>query len=137
MTDQLELPRLPSTDEEWRARLSPEQYAVLRHAGTERAVTGKYVDTEADGMYHCAACGATLFDSGTKFHSGCGWPSFTDTVDSDAVELLEDRSHGMVRTEVRCARCHSHLGHVFPDGPQDRGGLRYCMNSVSLDLQDR
>ena len=137
MTDQLELPRLPSTDEEWRARLSPEQYAVLRHAGTERAFTGKYVDTEADGMYHCAACGATLFDSGTKFHSGCGWPSFTDTVDSDAVELLEDRSHGMVRTEVRCARCHSHLGHVFPDGPQDRGGLRYCMNSVSLDLQDR
>ena len=137
MTDQLELPRLPSTDEEWRARLSPEQYAVLRHAGTERAFTGKYVDTEADGMYHCAACGATLFDSGTKFHSGCGWPSFTDAVDSDAVELLEDRSHGMVRTEVRCARCHSHLGHVFPDGPQDRGGLRYCMNSVSLDLQDR
>ena len=137
MTDQLELPRLPSTDEEWRARLSPEQYAVLRHAGTERAFTGKYVDTEADGMYHCAACGATLFDSGTKFHSGCGWPSFTDTVDSDAVELLEDRSHGMVRTEVRCARCHSHLGHVFPDGPQDRGGLRYCMNSISLDLQDR
>lgn len=137
MTDQLELPRLPSTDEEWRARLSPEQYAVLRHAGTERAFTGKYVDTEADGMYHCAACGATLFDSGTKFHSGCGWPSFTDAVNSDAVELLEDRSHGMVRTEVRCARCHSHLGHVFPDGPQDRGGLRYCMNSVSLDLQDR
>lgn len=137
MTDQLELPRLPSTDEEWRARLSPEQYAVLRHAGTERAFTGKYVDTEADGMYHCAACGATLFDSGTKFHSGCGWPSFTDAVNSDAVELLEDRSHGMVRTEVRCARCHSHLGHVFPDGPQDRGGLRYCMNSISLDLQDR
>ena len=137
MTDQLELPRLPSTDEEWRARLSPEQYAVLLHAGTERAFTGKYVDTEADGMYHCAACGATLFDSGTKFHSGCGWPSFTDTVDSDAVELLEDRSHGMVRTAVRCARCHSHLGHVFPDGPQDRGGLRYCMNSISLDLQDR
>ena len=137
MTDQLELPRLPSTDEEWRARLSPEQYAVLRHAGTERAFTGKYVDTEVDGMYHCAACGATLFDSGTKFHSGCGWPSFTDAVNSDAVELLEDRSHGMVRTEVRCARCHSHLGHVFPDGPQDRGGLRYCMNSVSLDLQDR
>ena len=88
-------------------------------------------------MYHCVACGATLFDSGTKFHSGCGWPSFTDAVNSDAVELLEDRSHGMVRTEVRCARCHSHLGHVFPDGPQDRGGLRYCMNSVSLDLQDR
>ena len=137
MTDQLELPRLPSTDEEWRARLSPEQYAVLRHAGTERAFTGKYVDTEVDGMYHCAACGATLFDSGTKFHSGCGWPSFTDAVNSDAVELLEDRSHGMVRTEVRCARCHSHLGHVFPDGPQDRGGLRYCMNSISLDLQDR
>ncbi len=137
MTDQLELPRLPSTDEEWRARLSPEQYAVLRHAGTERAFTGKYVDTEDDGMYHCAACGAALFDSGTKFHSGCGWPSFTDAVSPEAVELLEDRSHGMVRTEVRCARCHSHLGHVFPDGPQDRGGLRYCMNSISLDLQNR
>ncbi|MGI9253494.1 MAG: peptide-methionine (R)-S-oxide reductase MsrB, partial [Thermomicrobiales bacterium] len=114
-----------------------EQYHVLRQAGTERAFTGAYVDTEDEGMYHCAGCGALLFDSGTKYHSGCGWPSFTDAVAPNAVELLEDRSHGMIRTEVRCARCHGHLGHVFPDGPRDRGGKRYCMNSLSLDLQER
>jgi peptide-methionine (R)-S-oxide reductase len=133
----VDLDALPTTDEEWRRRLTPEQYRVLRQAGTERAFTGAYVDTDDDGMYHCAACGAPLFDSATKFHSGSGWPSFTDAVSPGAVELLEDRSHGMVRTEVRCARCHSHLGHVFPDGPRDRGGLRYCMNSVALDLKDR
>ncbi len=136
-TEFVDLDALPTTDEEWRKRLSPEAYRVLRQAGTERAFTGAYVDTEDDGTYHCGACGALLFDSGTKFHSGCGWPSFTETVSPSAVELIEDRSHGMTRTEVRCVRCHSHLGHVFPDGPRDRGGLRYCMNSVALDLQGR
>jgi peptide-methionine (S)-S-oxide reductase len=126
---------LPGNDEEWRKRLSPEQYRILRQAGTERPFSGKYVDTDEDGMYRCAACGNPLFTSDTKYHSGCGWPSFTEAISPDAVELLEDRSHFMVRTEVRCARCHSHLGHVFDDGPIDRGGLRYCMNSVSLELE--
>jgi peptide-methionine (R)-S-oxide reductase len=128
---------LATNDEEWRKRLTPEQYAVLRQAGTERPFTGEYVDTEDDGIYRCMACGNVLFESDTKYHSGCGWPSFTETVSPDAVELLEDRSHGMLRTEVRCARCHSHLGHVFNDGPRDRGGQRYCMNSVALELQER
>ena len=125
---------LPATDEEWRKRLTPEQYAVLRQAGTEQAFTGKYVDTEDAGLYRCGACGSPLFDSGTKYHSGCGWPSFTESVSPQAVELLEDVSHGMSRTEVRCARCHSHLGHVFDDGPPEAGGQRYCMNSLALDL---
>lgn len=128
---------IPTTDDEWRKRLSPEQYNVLRQAGTERAFTGQYVDTDDDGLYHCAACGNALFDSSTKFHSGSGWPSFTTAVSPDAVELVEDRSHGMIRTEVRCARCHSHLGHLFPDGPRDAGGERWCINSLALDLEQR
>jgi peptide-methionine (S)-S-oxide reductase len=127
---------LPTTDAEWRERLTPDQYHVLREAGTERAFTGKYVDTETDGMYRCAACGNQLFDSETKFHSGSGWPSFTEALPG-AVELLEDRSYGMVRTEVRCARCHSHLGHLFDDGPRDAGGQRWCMNSCALELTKR
>jgi peptide-methionine (S)-S-oxide reductase len=127
---------LPETDAEWRARLTPEQYRVLRQAGTERPFSGEYVDTEDDGTYRCAACGNQLFDSDTKFHSGTGWPSFTEALPG-AVELLEDRSHGMVRTEVRCARCHSHLGHVFDDGPRSAGGKRYCMNSCALDLASK
>ena len=134
MATDTEQTQLPSTDAEWKARLTPEQYAVLRQAGTERPFTGKYVDTEDDGTYRCAACGNTLFTSETKFHSGSGWPSFTEAVSPDAVELVTDTSHGMVRTEVRCARCHSHLGHLFNDGPRDRGGLRFCMNSCALNL---
>lgn len=126
---------LATSDEEWRERLSPEQYQVLRQAGTERAFTGAYTDVEDEGLYRCMACGNPLYRSDAKFHSGSGWPSFTEAISPDAVEVIEDRSHGMVRTEVRCARCHSHLGHVFPDGPRDRGGLRYCMNSCALDLE--
>ncbi len=128
---------LPETDDEWRRRLTPEQYAVLRQAGTERAFAGEYVDTDDDGLYRCRACGNPLFDSGTKFHSSSGWPSFTEAVSKEAVELLEDTSHGMARTEVRCARCHSHLGHVFDDGPREAGGQRWCMNSLALDLDPR
>ena len=125
---------VPASDAEWRERLSPAEYDVLRRAGTERAFTGKYVDTDDDGVYRCAACGNQLFDSGAKFHSGCGWPSFTTALPG-AVVFIEDFSHGMFRTEVRCARCQSHLGHIFNDGPREAGGMRYCMNSVSLKLE--
>ena len=132
-----EMDRLPTPEEEWRARLTPDQYRILREAGTERAFTGEYVDTEDDGTYRCAACGNVLFTSDVKYHSGSGWPSFTEAVSPDAVTLLEDRAHGMVRTEVRCARCGSHLGHVFDDGPPEAGGQRWCINSASLDLEKR
>ena len=132
-----ELEKLPANEEEWRQRLSPEEYAVLRQAGTERAFSGQYVDNEDDGIYRCGACGNPLFDSGKKFHSGTGWPSFTEAVSPQSVELVEDASHGMVRVEARCARCHSHLGHVFDDGPQEAGGQRWCMNSVALDIEPR
>ena len=119
---------------DWRRTLSPAQYAVLRQAETEPAFSGKYVDTDDQGVYHCAACGSALFDSQSKYHSGCGWPSFTNPMASEAIELADDRSHGMLRTEVRCARCHSHLGHVFDDGPTDTGGQRWCINSIALEL---
>ena len=127
------MPEIERTEAEWRELLTPTQYQVLREAGTERAFTGKYVDEHSDGTYRCAACGAELFDASTKFESGSGWPSFYAAKSQDAVELIVDRSHGMVRTEVRCRTCGSHLGHLFPDGPAPTGD-RFCMNSVSLDL---
>lgn len=123
------------TDAEWREQLDEEQYAVLRTAATERAWTGELLDEERAGLYACGACGAELFRSDTKFDSGCGWPSFYESVRPEAVELIEDRTLGMVRTEVRCAACGSHLGHVFPDGFGTPTGDRYCMNSVALDFR--
>jgi peptide-methionine (R)-S-oxide reductase len=123
------------TDAQWREELTPEQYQVLRKAGTERAFTGKYVDNHADGTYTCAGCGAELFDAETKFESGSGWPSFTEPKVAEAVEVKRDVSHGMVRTEVVCRACGGHLGHVFEDGPSDKGGLRYCMNSCAMEFQ--
>jgi peptide-methionine (R)-S-oxide reductase len=128
--------KLNLTDAEWREKLSPEQYHVLREAGTERAFTGKYNANKADGTYYCAGCGAELFDADEKYDSGSGWPSFTAPVDADAVEEKVDVSHGMRRVEVLCAKCEGHLGHVFPDGP-GVNGLRYCMNSASLDFKAR
>ncbi len=122
------------TDDEWRARLTPEEFDVLRRAGTEAPWSGALLGEKRAGLYACRACGNELFTSGTKFESGCGWPSFYEVVEPSAVELLEDRSRGMVRTEVRCARCGSHLGHVFPDGFGTPTGMRYCMNSVALEF---
>lgn len=122
------------TDEQWRAELGDERYQVLREAGTERAWTGELLDESRAGVYTCGACSAELFVAGTKFDSGCGWPSFYESVRPEAVELIEDTTLGMVRTEVRCATCGSHLGHVFDDGFGTPTGDRYCMNSLSLDF---
>ena len=122
------------TDADWRARLTPEQYHILREKGTERAFTGTYDKHYEAGEYFCAGCGAKLFESDAKYNSGCGWPAFTAPADGDAVAEHRDMSFGMIRTEVVCAQCDGHLGHVFPDGPPEAGGLRYCINSASIDF---
>jgi peptide-methionine (R)-S-oxide reductase len=125
---------LPATEEEWRVRLSPEEFRVLRQAGTEAPFTGEYVNTKTPGQYHCRACGARLFDSGTKFDSHCGWPSFDEAIPG-TIRYIDDTSFGMRRTEVRCARCDSHLGHVFYGEGYTPKDTRYCINSVSLTLE--
>lgn len=124
------------TDAEWRGQLTPEQYRILRQAGTERPFTGIYTDHEEPGVYRCAGCGAELFASESKFHSGCGWPAFDRALADGRVAERRDTSHGMIRTEVLCATCGGHLGHVFNDGPPETTGLRYCINSAALDFEE-
>ena len=126
--------KVEKTDAEWREELTPDQYRILREQGTERPWTSEYLDVKGDGMFHCAACGAALFSTDTKFESGSGWPSFFEPAVADNVEVHTDTSHGMVRTEVSCSNCGGHLGHVFDDGPQPTG-LRYCINGCALDLK--
>jgi peptide-methionine (R)-S-oxide reductase len=128
--------KLQKTDAEWREQLTTEQYHILREKGTERPFTGALVNNHADGFYHCAACDAPLFKSGTKFESGSGWPSFFEPITPEAVDLHEDRTLGMKRVEVTCATCGGHLGHVFPDGPNPTG-QRFCINSASLKFEDK
>jgi peptide-methionine (R)-S-oxide reductase len=134
--EEIPLDQLPKTEEEWKARLTPEQYEILRGHGTEAAFTGPLLEEHRDGTFRCAACGQALFASGTKFESGSGWPSFDQAIPG-SVDLVEDTSYGMHRTEVLCSRCHSHLGHVFNDGPTETTGQRFCMNSASLKFQQK
>ncbi len=122
-------------DAAWRERLTPEQFHILREKGTERAFTGKYDKLYDAGEYYCAGCGTKLFESDAKYNSGCGWPAFTRPAEGDAVDEHRDTSYGMIRTEVTCSNCGGHLGHVFPDGPREAGGLRYCINSASLAFE--
>ena len=131
MAEKLEL-----TEDQWRERLTPEQYHILREAGTERAFTGEYEKNKVAGEYHCAGCGQLLFDADTKYDSGSGWPSFYQPAEQDVVDEHRDTAHGMVRVEVRCSSCDGHLGHVFPDGPNPTG-MRYCINSASLDFEPK
>ena len=127
--------KIQKSEEEWKKVLTPQQFEILRNKGTEPAFTGQYVDMHADGMYTCVACGNALFDSSTKFESGSGWPSFYDVATKGNVILEDDNDHGMHRTEVKCANCGGHLGHLFNDGPKDKGGLRYCINSCALNFK--
>lgn len=129
--------KILKTEEDWKRELTPEQYAVLRQGGTEPAFTGELYNNHEAGVYKCAACGQQLFSSDTKFDSGTGWPSFTDPMNLEHVELRADDSYGMHRTEVVCKRCGSHLGHVFDDGPEDKGGKRYCINSCALNFDKK
>lgn len=124
--------KIQKTDDEWRSELTPLQFGILRQSMTERPFTGEYLDNKAKGVYSCAGCDQVLFSSDTKYESGCGWPSFWDVLQGDNVELSIDTSHGMVRTEITCSACGGHLGHVFDDGPRDKTGQRYCINSAAL-----
>ncbi len=128
---------MDKTDDFWKQKLTPEQYRIMRDKGTEAPYSGKFVDNHADGAYNCMACGHELFSSSTKFDSGSGWPSFTDPINRENVVLHTDNTLGMERVEVTCANCGAHLGHVFPDGPADKGGQRYCINSASLDFKTK
>ncbi|MBI4097521.1 MAG: peptide-methionine (R)-S-oxide reductase MsrB [Candidatus Levybacteria bacterium] len=129
--------KMQKTEEEWKKQLTPQQFEILRSKGTEPAFTGEFVDKHDDGIYHCAACGNPLFSSEAKFESGSGWPSFYDIATKGNVILQDDNSHGMSRTEVVCANCGGHLGHLFNDGPKEKTGLRYCINSCALNFKDR
>jgi peptide-methionine (R)-S-oxide reductase len=129
--------KVKKTEEEWKKKLTPQQFEILRKKGTEPAYTGEYVNNHDDGIYSCLACGNPLFDSSTKFESGSGWPSFYDVVEEGNVILKDDSSHGMNRVEVKCSSCSGHLGHVFEDGPRDKTGLRYCINSAALKFNDK
>jgi peptide-methionine (R)-S-oxide reductase len=129
--------KIRKSDEEWRKQLTPEQFHVAREKGTERAFTGAYWDNHKEGVYRCIGCGAQLFSSDTKFDSGTGWPSFTQPMEDSNVEMEEDRTLGMRRIEVHCKQCGTHLGHVFPDGPREQGGQRFCINSCSLNFEEK